>query len=231
MALEHTINEEAFGKLGEAVQEHYAKDGDNYFLQANGMSPKSKVDEFRNSNIKLKESAEAQTATITDLTSKLKIANEGSSEEKVSALVETAIGKRTKTMQEDHDKTVSTLTKERDTANGSLSKMLVGDAVSREAIAAGVQDTALDDVLTRANKVFKVVDGKATPYDGEDVIYGKDGSTPLTVKDWLAGQAVSAPHLFKPSDGSGAKNENKGGGADHTTLTSTQKIAAGLKKL
>ena len=217
--------------MNESVQEHYTKDGENYYLQANGMSPKSKVDEFRNSNIDLKKANETQTATIDELNGKLKIASEGSSEEKVNQLVETALGKRTKAMKDDFDTNIGTMTKRAETAEGSLSSLLVNDAVSREAIAAGVQDTALTDVLTRANKVFKVVGGKATPYDGDEIIYGTDGTTPLTVKDWLAGQAVSAPHLFKPSEGGGANNEHKGGGATNQTRTSTQKIAAGLKSL
>jgi len=142
--LEHTINEEAFASMNESVQEHYTKDGENYYLQANGMSPKSKVDEFRNSNIDLKKANETQTATSDELNGKLKIASEGSSEEKVNQLVETALGKRTKAMTEEYDTNIGTITKRAETAEGSLSSLLVNDAVSREAIAAGVQDTAID---------------------------------------------------------------------------------------
>lgn len=213
MALEHAINEESFNGLNESVREHYSKDGDNYYLQAVGMSPKSKVDEFRNANIDLKKTNETQTSTIADLNGKLQIANEGSSEEKVNQLVESALGKRTKSMKDEMQKTIDELTTGKASSDGKLSSLLVSDAVNREAIAAGVKDTALTDVLTRAGKVFKVVDGKATPYDGDDVIYGKDGTTPLTVKDWLAGQAATAPHLFKESKGSGADNKDKSGGA------------------
>ena len=213
MSLDHQINEEAFNGMNSAVQEHYEKDGDNYYLQAVGLVPKSKVDQFRDNNIDLKKTNETQTTTITDLTGQLKIANEGSSEEKVNQLVEAGLGKRTKSMKDDMQKTIDDLTAGKTKSDTALSSLLVSDAVNREAIAAGVKDTALEDVLTRASRVFKVVDGKATPYSGDDVIYGKDGTTPMTVKDWLAGQAATAPHLFKESTGGGATNKNKGGGA------------------
>ena len=213
MSLEHQINEESFNGMNSAVQEHYAKDGDNYYLQAVGMSPKAKVDEFRNANIDLKKTNETQSASIVDLTGKLKVANEGSSEEKVNQLVDAALDKRTKSMKDDMQKTIDDLTAGKTKSDSALSSLLVSDAVNREAIAAGVKDTALEDVLTRASRVFKVVDGKATPYSGDDVIYGKDGTTPMNVKDWLAGQAATAPHLFKESTGGGAANKEKSGGA------------------
>jgi len=211
--LEHQLNKESFEELNETVKSHYEQDGDNYFLQTKGLVPKAKLTEFRDNNIQLKQVNETQAASIDELTGKLKIASEGSSEEKVNQLVESALGKRTKSMKDDMQKTIDDLTSGKSKAESSLSSLLVNDAVNREAIAAGVRDTALMDVLTRANKVFKVVDGKATPFDGDDIIYGKDGTTPLTVKDWLAGQAASAPHLFKESKGGGANNDSKGGGA------------------
>lgn len=230
MALEHTINEETFSGLNESVQEHYAKEGDNYHLQAKGLVPKSRLDEFRDNNIQLKSANEKFETDLADLQKQLADASKGG--DNVDAVVEAKLKKRVEALTAEYDGKISELSEGKTKAEKTLSKMLVGDAVSREAIEAGVQSTALEDVLTRANKVFKVVEGKATPFDGDDIIYGKDGVTPLTVKDWLAGQAVSAPHLFKPSNGAGATNENKGDGvATKQTLTSTQKIASGLKSL
>lgn len=232
MALEHSINEDAFSALPEAVQAHYEKQGDSYFLQAVGMTPKAKVDEFRQNNIDLKKQLETKDSEITDLNEKLKKASTGVDEDKLKTLVEDGVNKRVKEMKTEYETQLQAVTGERDTVRDNLNKLVINDVVTREAVSAGVHETALDDVLTRANRVFKVVEGKATAFDGDDVLYGKDGTTPLTVKDWLAGQAAVAPHLFKPSDGSGAKNENKGGGADRKgTLTSVQKIAQGLKEL
>lgn len=221
MALEHQINEESFTGLDKSVQTHYEQHDDkgDYYLQAVGMVSKDRVSEFRENNIKLKQQGEKDQTVIDDLTLKLETANKGSDKDKIASLVEEGIGKRTEAMQKEHKTSLDEMTGRATKSEGALNSMLVGDAVQREAIAAGVKDTALEDVLTRAKKVFRVADGKAVPYDGEDVIYGKDGKTPMSVKDWLAGQAGTAPHLFKESKGGGADNKNKGGGATGKTMS------------
>ena len=97
MALEHQVNEETFTGMNEAVQEHYAKEGDNYYLQATGLVPKAKVDEFRNNNIELKAANEKFNDELTDLKKQLQAASKGGDEGKVNALVEEKIKKRIKT--------------------------------------------------------------------------------------------------------------------------------------
>lgn len=221
MALEHQVNEDGFNELNESVREHYTKDGENYYLQATGLVPKAKVDEFRNNNISLKAANEKYETDLSSLQSQLEAASKGVDSGKVDALVEEKLKKRIIKLNEDNDRKVTELTEGKTKAEKTLSSLLVNDAVQREAIAAGVRETALDDVMSRANKVFKVVEGKATPFDGEDVIYGADGVTPMAVKDWLAGQAATAPHLFKESKGAGANNKNKSGGATPKQISRT----------
>lgn len=46
---------------------------------------------------------------------------------------------------------------------------------------------------------------------GDQIIYGKDPTKPMTAREWLGELATSAPHLF---------GESKGGGATTTTTTS-----------
>lgn len=228
MALDHKIDEEAFLALSEPVREHYALEGGKYYLQATGLVSKARVDEFRENNIALKTENEKFTSDMAALQKQLEAASKGGN---VDEQVEAKVKKRIVELTAENEQKINDLTEGKSKAEALSQKLLVGDAVSREAISAGVQSTALEDVLTRANKVFKVTEGVATPYDGDDVMYGKDGTTPLTVKDWLAGQAVSAPHLFKKHEGSGAANEQKGDGVTKQTLTSTQRIASGLKSL
>ena len=219
MSLDHQINEEAFTLLNESVQEHYAKEGDSYHLQAVGLVPKSRLDEFRNSNIELKKASETFDTKMADLQTQLEAASKGVDTGKVDALVEEKLKKRIQKMSADWETEKNALTEGKSKAESTLSSLLVNDAVQREAIAAGVRDTAIDDVLPRANKVFKVVDRKATPFDGEEIVYGKDGITPLSVKDWLAGQAAVAPHLIKESKGGGASNKDKSGGATQQQIS------------
>lgn len=211
--LEHKIDQESFDSLGEAVQPHYSKEGDNYFLQAVGLVPKSKLDEFRANNITLKKTTEEYETNLADLQAQLKTASSGVDEDKVNVMVEEKLKTRIKALQEEHEKTLNDEHTARTKAESSLNSLLINDAISREAIAGGVRDTALEDVLMRANSIFKVVDGKSIPFDGDEPIYGNDGTTPLSAKDWLAGQATTRPHWFKESTGGGAENKNGGGAA------------------
>ncbi len=75
--------------------------------------------------------------------------------------------------------------------------------------------------MTRGKKVFKLVEGKSIPFDGEEIIYSKDGITPQTEKEWLAGLAVAVPKFFKPSTGGNATNQNKAGGASPKQISRT----------
>jgi hypothetical protein len=89
-----------------------------------------------------------------------------------------------------------------------LSKLIIDTNVQTEAIKAGVRETAVEDVLLRARTIFRVVDGRAVPYNGDEIVYGKDGTTPQGIGEWLADQATKAPHLFKETKGGGANPPN-----------------------
>jgi hypothetical protein len=79
----------------------------------------------------------------------------------------------------------------------------VTDAVLDEA--SGAIPSALSDILVRAERIFKVgEDGKITAKDGEATIYGADGTTPMTPKEWMAKLRAEAPHFFKNSSGGGS---------------------------
>ncbi len=90
----------------------------------------------------------------------------------------------------------------------------------------------MEDVLLRAKTVFQIKDGVATPLDANgQVVYGKDGSTPMSVVDWTNGLKKQAPHLFLGSTGAGAAGSGAAGGQNTANMSSLQKINAGLDNL
>lgn len=69
----------------------------------------------------------------------------------------------------------------------------------------GVHPKALPDLLKRAYDIFEVSDeGKLTPKRGEATIYGGDGVTPMSPKEWISSLKDEAPYFFKGSNGGGA---------------------------
>ena len=74
---------------------------------------------------------------------------------------------------------------------------------------AGVQDTALEDVVLRGQKVWRLVNEIPTPMKGDQVILGKDPNEPMSMEEYMEDLQDSAPHLFKSTGGGGANNDIK----------------------
>lgn len=224
--LKHKLSKEQHAQLDESIQALYAEKDGEFYLQVEGMVPKARLDEFRENNIQLlEENSELKKAAkafdgmtaeeFAELQAKAASAGEVD-EEKLKPLVEAEVNKRTSKMKDDYEAQLKTERDSNSALGGQLGVLLIDNDVQREAIKAGVLESAVPDVILRARGTFKVKDGKAVPFNGEEIIYGKDGSTPMGVAEWLAERADDAPHWFKASSGTGSRqqsNEGKGGGA------------------
>jgi hypothetical protein len=92
-----------------------------------------------------------------------------------------------------------------------------------------VVDTALDDLVLRARSTYTLDKGQPVPKNEKgEVIYGKDGTTPMSIDDWMTGLKKTAPHLFRGSSGSGANGGRNNGQVDMSKLTPSQKISMGI---
>jgi len=145
--------------------------------------------------------------------------NGGIDEKKLEDMLES----RVKAMKEEFANKETEYSSTVESLRGKLSKLMVDDVVLKEAMKAGVHESATEDIVRRARDIFKVVDDELKPMKGDEIIYGKDGISPLTVSDWVSELATNAPHLFKESSGGGAANEDGKGG------TGTIKTKADLK--
>lgn len=91
-------------------------------------------------------------------------------------------------------------------------------------------DKAVGLVLPSAFKTFRIEEGKLVPKTGDGtVIYGSDGVTPMTVKEWLLKQRDDNEFLFKGSKGGGAagsdqKNSGRLSAAELAQMTPQQRI-------
>lgn len=72
-------------------------------------------------------------------------------------------------------------------------------------------DKAVNLVLPEAFRVFRVEEGgKLVPKTGDGtVVYGSDGVTPMSVKEWLLKQREANDFLFKGSKGGGASGSDQ----------------------
>ena len=86
----------------------------------------------------------------------------------------------------------------------TLDRLVIDNAVHAAAAKTGVRKTAVPDVIERARSMFSTKDGVAVAVQNGQVVYGKDGVTPLGIEEWLSGLPTAAPHLFEDSKGGGA---------------------------
>lgn len=139
---------------------------------------------------------------------------------KASDDVDKAVTERTENMRQKFDEElraktqeVAAMKAERDSAVSAYKQTFIDRAVSSVCNDAdlGVEPTALDDIMNRARAVFVVEqDGTITPKKNGQTLWGEDGSTPMTMKEWInLALRKDAPHYFKKSNGGGAT-----GGAD-----------------
>lgn len=215
MALEYKVTQ-----VPEGLESYYKETSDGFVLDVAGVvapdefntlkteaeETKKKLKEFRDHNIKLRQQVEKAAPT-----------GSGSEPPNIEALIEDAV----KEMKEQMDRIMS----ERNQLSSQLEEVVLSDRVKDIAIRHGVYETALPDVVTRARSVFTVKDGKPVPADKK----ARDESGELyTPETWLKKLQMDAPHLFKPSSGSGAQSPVNGAQRATTTRSPMEKIAAGL---
>ena len=144
---------------------------------------------------------------------------------KESRALEEAVGKRTEEMRKSFEERQQTVTKELaawkqkyEALQDSYKKEKVKNELRAAAVdhkedpnPVGLHPQAVDDVIQRGLKVFSVGDdGKITASDGEATIYGADGVTPMTPREWMHKLREEAPYFFeKTSGGEGGGDQPK----------------------
>lgn len=219
MSLKYSVD--TLDGVPEAMQSFYTQSDGKYVLQVDGAVPKSRLDEFRDNNTKLKGDIEALSKQYegVDLEA-YRTLTERAQKERDKKLIDAGkvdelVTQRVDAMKSDYEKRVDALTKEGTGYKLQLESLLVDGALRDAAIKAGVKPTAVDDVLLRGRQTFRVVDGKAAAFQGDKALFGKD-SEPLAVGEWVTALQEAAPHLFEASTGGGAPaggSQGKGGQA------------------
>lgn len=222
----------------EGVEPHiasmYEKTEDGKFrLDVEGAVPREKLDEFRNTNIDLLRKLDGfKGVDPTKYQTLLGIEKKLTDKELIDAgKVDEVVSARVSTMRTEHEGIVSQLNERLSTSTRQLESLLIDSAVRVKALEAGVLPTAVDDVMLRAKTIFKIVDGQAVPHQDGKPMYGKDGVSVLSVDEWVGSLAKTATHLFGQTQGGGAPGtRTTSRPAGGKTLTSVQKISAGLAK-
>jgi hypothetical protein len=139
------------------------------------------------------------------------------------------IERRTATMRDDHAKQLKKVEDERD-ANARLASRYkastLANAIRKAAQDAGVEATAIDDVVLRASAANWTVDddGNAVQLDAKgDPVLGKDAKTPFQPSEWVEALKEKAPHFWPKAAGGNAGGGGKATDKKWADLTGPEK--------
>lgn len=227
MALKRLIDKTVYDALPDVLKSEYTKEGDNYLLETDDESFKTKIGEFRSNNVALlktqtdlKKEMEkykdidpakyAEMQAKMDEISDKKLIEEGKLEELLSQRVER--------YQEEHNSKYSALEEVNSNLLGNAEKqsdkirvLMIGSKITAAVNEIGVvRKGAMVDIISRAKKVWELDDDlNLIPKKDGNVYYGEDGKNPITPGEYAKSLYADAPYLFEASKGGGSQgNEN-----------------------
>jgi len=228
--------------LDESLQSLYKQGGDGkFYLQTEeDADTKKKLQEFRDNNIKLmkekeeleKKFAGVDPSQIAEMKKKLQAIDDKKMIE--AGKIDELVAQKVERMRADFENQLTamkTALEQKDTENGKLnsrlSEVLIDSEITRAVNAVGgVRKEALQDLIARGKRVWKLEEGKPVPKEGDKTLYGKDGKSILTFDEWAQIQFETASFLFEPSAGGGATGA--GGGAGRGIKQSEKEALAKL---
>lgn len=218
--------------LAPEVQALYKQlESGKFQLDVDGAVDKSRLDEFRNNNVELQKQIDKYKDVDPAKYKELMVIQTKITEKELleKGEVEELVKLRTRAVREDLETKLTATNTELETYRAQLSNLQVSDVVKTAAIKVGIYATAVDDVINRANGVFKIEKGLPVPKNPDGtIIYDKTGEKAVTVEGWLHDLKKSAPHLFVGSQGSGAGGGSGTGQKDMSTMTALEKVVLGL---
>lgn len=191
------------------IREFYTEKDGKFVLSVDGLVSKAKLDEFRANNITLAQERDALRQKFDgidpDFARQLLHKAQAEKDKKMidEGKVDELLAQRVEIMRTDYETKLNDESTKINKLQSQLESLLVDGAIRDVAARAGVRPTAIEDILLRGRNLFKLMDGKAVPMQGEDVMYGKTGEA-MSMEEWLGTLATSAPHLFELNRGGGA---------------------------
>ncbi|MHB8519510.1 MAG: hypothetical protein ACYDH9_02015 [Limisphaerales bacterium] len=201
------------------LETHYVERDGAWVLDAEGAAEKSKLDEFRSTNVALMKERDDLKKRFEgiDPDEVRRMAEDKRRLEEAQQLkageTEKVVETRVKAARGELERQVAAVTSERDALNSRLVTIQIDQGVVATATKRGLRATAIPDITSRARSVFRLVNGVPTAFesDGQTVRVGKDGTSAMNLEEWIETQVSEAPHLFEANAGGGAAGNGSGG--------------------
>lgn len=129
--------------------------------------------------------------------------------------IDEVVSRRTERLRGDYEKQLQAEKERADSAESFANQFkdkVLADSIREAALKAGALPEASEDIILRAKSTFTLNEhGEAVAVDRNgEVIYSKDGKTPLSPLEWAESLREAAPHLWPRAQGAGQTGDNGG---------------------
>ena len=218
--LKFKIDSENFTALNEVEQTFYAQSGEGYQLQVEGAADKSKLDEFRATNVDLLKQQDALKGIDV---AKYRAMEEQERKLRDKELIDKKdfdglISERTNSLKSDYEAKIQALTSQLNDSTGNYNTVVSKYEIEGAAVKAftehKISPDAFDAVMSQINNKFSIDNGRVIAKDGDNILSGSNGN--LTVSEFVASQ----PEIFKiqSSGGNGSGNNSNAGMSNPDSL-------------
>jgi len=234
--------------IPESLRDNYKQVGEEYVLDTDDSDFKSRISEFRNTNIDLNkqmQQLQEQLKGFDDVQKQLKSfegldpAKAREAMEKLQMLnekklieagkLDEVLEQRTTRMRSDYEGQIQALQNSLEqqmndtkTFKSKLTEVVIDNSLQAAASkVASVRPGAMQDIISRGRSVWSINDDGTPVPTGRDgkVMYGKDGKTMLSMDEWAQSLVEEAGYLFEQSSGGGARGGMQGGGTSSKVVS------------
>ena len=218
--LKFKLDSENFTALNEVEQSFYSKSGDAYLLQVEGAVEKSKLDEFRSSNVEHMKKAELYKGIDLDKYHAMQEQERQLKDQELikSGDIEGLVSQRTNSIVSDYEAKISTLNEQVKNSNSNhdtvVSKYEIEGAAVKAFSEHKISPDAFNAVMSQINNKFSIDNGRVIAKDGDNILAGANGN--LTISEFVGSQ----PEIFKiqSSGGNGSGNNSNAGMSNPDSL-------------
>jgi len=113
-------------------------------------------------------------------------------------------------------------------AQAALAQQALEGQLREAGLRGGIDERAISDFINRGAKVYRLIDGRPAPRNGETPIFSKvKPAEELSMDEWTETLRAEAPFLFKPSKGGGAGGNRETGFSGQKQWISNDPIVFG----
>ena len=218
--LKFKLNSESFTALNEFEQTFYAKSGEGYQLQVEGAADKSKLDEFRSSNVEHMKKAELYKGVDLEKYHAMEEQERQLKDQELikSGDIEGLVSQRTNSIVSDYEAKIKNLTGQLDDSTGNYNNLITKTEIEGAANTAfskhSIRPALSSAAMLLVKNTFSIDNGRVIAKDGDKILAGADGN--LTISEFV--DSLGEDFKIQSSGGNGNGNNSNAGMSNPDSL-------------